>query len=73
MRGTRGSPGPATRRSGHRWGLALINWAEVTAVITLTVGAGGIIYQAGRLTRKVQDLGDRVASIERWIRDHPRR
>jgi hypothetical protein len=51
----------------------VVNWAEVTLIVTVGGGIGGLIYQAGRLTRSVQALEERVASIERWIRDRSRR
>lgn len=45
----------------------MVNWAEVTTVVTITAGASGLIYQAGRLTRKIQDMGDRLAAVEQAI------
>ena len=49
------------------------DWLTLLAIaLTVTAGAGGVVYRLGRLTRAVDDLAARVSRVETRL-DRPRR
>ena len=45
----------------------MVNWAEVTVAVTVIAGTGGLVYQVGRLTQKVDDMAERISRLEQVI------